>query len=54
MEPKVSELPKGLVLVGGGHVHIRHRGFTPLSDMGSNTMFIILACELMLNCEGNR
>ncbi|RXH86727.1 hypothetical protein DVH24_022000 [Malus domestica] len=25
MEPEVSELPKGLVLYGGGHVHLRHR-----------------------------
>ena len=36
MEPEASELPKGLVLFGGGHVHIRHRGSTPLDDVGSN------------------
>ena len=36
MEPEASELPKGLVLFGGGHVHIRHRGSTPLDNVGSN------------------
>ncbi|RXH73735.1 hypothetical protein DVH24_016557 [Malus domestica] len=36
-EPEASELSKGLVLYGGGHVHIRHRGSTPLGDVGSNT-----------------
>lgn len=36
MEPEASEFPKGLVLYGGGHVHIRHRGSFPLDDVGSN------------------
>ncbi|RXH75814.1 hypothetical protein DVH24_039513 [Malus domestica] len=35
-EPEANEHPKGLVLYGGGHVHIRHRGSTPLDDVGSN------------------
>ena len=36
MESEASKLPKGLVLIGGGHVHIRHRGSTPLGDVGSH------------------
>ncbi|CAN6559919.1 unnamed protein product [Malus baccata var. baccata] len=34
MEPEASEFPKGLVLYGGGHVHIRHITHSPLVDMG--------------------
>ncbi|RXH89181.1 hypothetical protein DVH24_031538, partial [Malus domestica] len=33
MESEANELPKGLVLYGGEHVHIRHRGSTPMYDM---------------------
>ena len=36
MNSEASELPKGLVLYGGGHVHIRHRGSSPLDDVGYN------------------
>ncbi|RXH96237.1 hypothetical protein DVH24_008741, partial [Malus domestica] len=38
MEPEPTELPKGLMLNGGRHVHIRHRGSTPLGDVGSNKL----------------
>ncbi|KAM1648698.1 hypothetical protein ACFX2K_010066 [Malus domestica] len=34
LEPEVSELLKGLVLYGGGHVHIRHITPSPLVDVG--------------------
>ena len=36
MEPESSELPKDFVLYRGGYVHIRHKGSTPLGDVGSN------------------
>ncbi|CAL8127338.1 unnamed protein product [Prunus armeniaca] len=31
---EASELPKGLVQDGGGHVHIRHITSSPLVDLG--------------------
>ncbi|RXH97032.1 hypothetical protein DVH24_035700 [Malus domestica] len=34
MEPKVSELPKGLVLGRDGNIHIRLIGSTPLGNVG--------------------
>ena len=34
-ESKASELPKGLMLIGGGHVHIRLTRSSPLGDVGS-------------------
>ncbi|CAL8085158.1 unnamed protein product [Prunus armeniaca] len=35
MESEASELPKSLVLDGGGHIHIRHIiPFSPLVDVG--------------------
>ncbi|RXH87358.1 hypothetical protein DVH24_034258 [Malus domestica] len=34
MEPEASELPKSLMLSRDGNIHIRHRGSTPLGDMG--------------------
>ncbi|RXH73689.1 hypothetical protein DVH24_016511 [Malus domestica] len=36
MESESNELPKCVMLYGGGHVHIRHRGSSPLDDVGSN------------------
>ncbi|RXH85080.1 hypothetical protein DVH24_041848 [Malus domestica] len=36
MESEASELPKDLVLIGGGNVHISHKGSTPLNDVGSH------------------
>ncbi|CAN6559427.1 unnamed protein product [Malus baccata var. baccata] len=35
MEPKASELPKGLVLGRDGNIHIRLTRSTPLGDVGS-------------------
>ncbi|KAI5338362.1 hypothetical protein L3X38_017633 [Prunus dulcis] len=34
MESEASELPKGVVLDGGGHVHIRHITPSPLINVG--------------------
>ncbi|CAN6567741.1 unnamed protein product [Malus baccata var. baccata] len=34
MESEASELPKGLVLSRDDNIHIRHRGSTPLGDVG--------------------
>ncbi|KAI5343767.1 hypothetical protein L3X38_011643 [Prunus dulcis] len=33
-DSEASELPKGLVLDGGGHIHIRHITSSPLVDVG--------------------
>ncbi|TQD69195.1 hypothetical protein C1H46_045272 [Malus baccata] len=37
MESEANEFPKGLVLYGGGHVHIRHIIPSPLVDVGCYT-----------------
>ena len=42
MESEVSELPKGLVLWGGEHVHIRHITPSSLVGVGSNICILIL------------
>ncbi|RXH98945.1 hypothetical protein DVH24_011270 [Malus domestica] len=38
MELEANDIPRGLMLYVGGHVHIRHRGSTPLGDVGSNNV----------------
>ncbi|RXH89348.1 hypothetical protein DVH24_031705 [Malus domestica] len=35
MNSEASELPKGIVLIGGANVHIRLTGSSPLGDVGS-------------------
>ncbi|CAN6683873.1 unnamed protein product [Malus baccata var. baccata] len=46
MEPEANELPKCLVLYGGGHVHIKHITPSPLIDVRCYNFFPVSHVQL--------